>query len=156
MILMARQEMPEWMYIDQESKPRSKFLEYMFEDLYHDRPLGELFRENFETYCGQFFDIFYVPQEIYSEYETALRFVSEFGMVSITPFDNGEWNDPDFSHCNYQSEIQLKPKYAEPYGIKTKCQPTVAPTMHAAVLIAFVQLMREITVAHIENGEKGN
>lgn len=153
MQLVARQELAPFMYLDSQQKPRSKFLEYMFEDLFHGREYGDHFVENFETYCRTFFDIHYVAPDVFTNFQAAVRFVSRFGIVSIKPINEQFLADPDFKHCRYQSEIILKKKYSAPYGIDRQCTITVAPTKLAAALIAFVELMREITVAHIENGE---
>lgn len=147
---MARQELAEFMYLDSEHKPRSKFLEYMFEDLYHGRAIGELFVENFEAYCNTFFEIDRVDLNVYTHTRSAVRFVSQFGMISISPINPELLKDKDYAHCKFQSKLTLKKEYHEAYGIPIECHSTVAPTEHSACLIAFVQFMREITIAHIE------
>lgn len=141
-------ELPEFMYMDN-NKPRSKYIEHMFEDIFFGRYLGPLFRENFETYMKTFFGIENVPTEIYHEEQAALKFVSRFGLVSVTPICNEYRADHDFDHCDFQSIIHPKGIALDAYRSDIKCSPTCAPTVHRAILLALIEFMREITVAHI-------
>jgi len=141
-------ELPDFMYMD-DDKPRSKYIEHMFEAVFFGRHLDALFRENFETYVRTFFAIEDVPIEIYTDESAALKFVSIFGLVSVTPICDEYRADPDFVHCEFQSVIHPKAKALDAYKGDLKCSPTCAPTVHRAILLAFIEFLREITVAHI-------
>lgn len=153
MLSMARNDdLPQFMYLDFDQKPRSQYLEHMFEDIFYGRELNEVFRQNFAEYCEAFFDVSQdeVPSAIFDDYDAALRFVSKFGMVSIVPIDPEYLEDKDFAHCEFQSALALRGEYRLPYGDRCDNGLTVAPDKHRAVLLAFIEVMREITIIHIE------
>lgn len=147
-------DLAEFMYMDDQEKPRSKYLEYMFEDLFHGKELDHVFKDNFLEYCETFFGISIIDDKVFTDEREALRFVSTFGLVSVKPISKEWLSDDTYSHCLFESTLMLKGNHVKQFKQFISPSLTVAPNKHYAILITFIEFLREITVAHYNFGKE--